>query len=151
MIQKFKAILKKNEMGGHFVDVPFDVEKVLGSKRPKVKALINGYTYRSSLFRMKTTNHLLGLRKDIRDTLKVKVGDILTFELELDTEERIVEIPPFLMELLIDEKLVNQFESLSYTLRRQYAGWVAEAKKMETRERRLDKVIWALKTRNKLN
>ncbi len=54
------------------------------------------------------------------------------------------------MELLIEENLVSQFESMSYTHRRGYAGWVAEAKKTETRERRLEKVIQALKTRTKL-
>lgn len=150
-MQKFKAILKKNEMGGHFVDVPFDVEKELGSKRPKVKAIINGIVYRGSLARMKTPHHILVVRKDIRKSIKAKEGDVLTIEVELDTEKRIVEIPPYLMELIISEKLVNQFESLSYTHRKEYAAWVAEAKKIETRERRLEKVIWALKTGIKLN
>jgi hypothetical protein len=151
MKQRFKAILRKNDMGGHFVDVPFDVEEKFGSKRPKVKALINGYPYRSSLFRMKTTHHLLGVRKDIRDALQVQVGDVLTIEVELDTEERIVEIPPYFMEILIGENLLSQFENLSFTHRREYVGWIAEAKKSETRERRLDKAIQALRTGKKLS
>ena len=70
-------------MGGHFVDVPFNVEEIFGSKRPKIKALINGHAYRGSLFRMKTANHLLGVRKDIRDALNVEVGDVLSIEVEL--------------------------------------------------------------------
>lgn len=148
---KFKAILRKNEMGGHFVDVPFDVEEAFGSKRPKIKALINGYAYRGSLFRMKTANHLLGVRKNIRDALKVQIGDVLTIEVELDTEERIVEIPPYFMEILIGENLLSQFENLSYTHRREYVGWISEAKKLETRERRLDKTILALRTGKKLS
>jgi len=45
-------------MGGHCIDVPFDVEKAFGSKRPKVKALINEFEYRGSLVRMKTINHI---------------------------------------------------------------------------------------------
>lgn len=150
MKQNFKAILKKNDKGGHFVDVPFDVEKIFGSKRPKIKALINGYAYRGSLFRMKTPHHLLGLRKDIREELKVQEGDLLSIEVELDTEERIVEVPPFLMEILISENLLSQFESLSYTHRREFVGWICEAKKMETRERRLKKAILALRAGKKL-
>jgi len=70
---------------------------------------------------------------------------------ELDTEERIVEIPPYFMELLIGKNLLNQFENLSYTHRREYAGWIAEAKKPETRERRLEKAIIALKTGTRLS
>ncbi len=87
MIQKFKAILKKNEMGGHFVDIPFDVEKEFGSKRPKIKAHINGIEYRGLLARMKTTHHILVVRKDIRDSINVEAGDILSIEVELDTKE----------------------------------------------------------------
>lgn len=151
MTQKFTAILRKNDMGGHYVDVPFDVEKSFGLKHPKIKAFINGFEYRGSLVRMKTVNHLLGVRKDIRDALKVQVGDVLTIEVELDTEERIVEIPPYFMEILIGENLLSQFENLSYTHRREYVGWIAEAKKPETRERRLDKAIMALKTGKKLS
>jgi uncharacterized protein YdeI (YjbR/CyaY-like superfamily) len=150
MKQKFKAILRKNEMGGHFVDVPFNVKETFGSKRPKIKALINGFEYRGSLVRMKTVNHILGVKKEIRDALKVQVGDVLTIEVELDTEERIVEIPPYFMEILIGENLLSQFENLSYTHRREYVGLIAEAKKPETRERRLDKAILALRTGKKL-
>jgi len=151
MAEKFKAILKKNDMGGHFVDLPFNVEETFGSKRLKIKALINGYAYRGSLIRLKTENHLLGVRKDIRDALKVKVGDVLNIEVELDTEERIVEVQPYLMEILIGENLLTRFENLSYTHQREYSGWVAEAKKHETRKRRIEKVIEALRSGKKLS
>lgn len=115
-------------------------------KHPKIKAFINGFEYRGSLVRMKTVNHILGVKKEICDALKVQEGDVLTIEVELDTEERIVDIPPYFLELLIGENLLSRFENLSYTHCREYVGWIAEAKKPETRERRLDKAIMALKT-----
>ena len=55
------------------------------------------------------------------------------------------------MEILIGEKLLIRFENLSYTHRREYVGWIAEAKKPETLERRLDKAILALRTEKKLS
>jgi hypothetical protein len=40
--QTFTAIIQNAGGGGAFVEVPFDVEKEFGSKRPKVKAMIEG-------------------------------------------------------------------------------------------------------------
>ena len=61
-------------------------------------------------------------------------GDRVTVEVELDTEPREVEVPPELAEALEPEpELRAFFDGLSYTHRREYAEWVAEAKREETR------------------
>ena len=38
----FTATIQNAGGGGAFVEIPFDVEKGFGSKRPKVKAMIEG-------------------------------------------------------------------------------------------------------------
>jgi hypothetical protein len=47
----FTAVIQDAGGGGVFVEVPFDVEKAFGSKRPKVKATIDGIPYRGALVR----------------------------------------------------------------------------------------------------
>ncbi len=64
--QTFTAPIKNAGGGGAYVEVPFDVEKVFGSKRPKVKALIEGIPYRGTLVRMGSECHMLPVLKDIR-------------------------------------------------------------------------------------
>ena len=63
----FKATIHNAGGGGAFVEVPFDVEKAFGSKRPRVKALIEGEPYRGLLVRMGGPNHMLiikGIRQN---------------------------------------------------------------------------------------
>ncbi len=45
-------------------------------------------------------NHYLGLKAAIMRELGKKAGDMVNVELEIDTEERVVEIPPELEKLL---------------------------------------------------
>lgn len=148
---KFEAPLKFMEKGGAYVEIPFDVEKEFGSKRPKIKALINGIEYRGLLVKMKTPCHILGVLKEIREKLNVQENDLLQIEVQLDTEERIIEIPPDFLDHLIDENLQGYFQNLAYTHRKEYIRWIEEAKKSETREKRLNKAIEMLNNNQMLS
>lgn len=149
MKHQFIAELKKGNLGGYYVDIPFDVEKEFGSKRPKIRALIHGIEYRGLLVRMKTPNHILVVLKAIREKLGFDEGDLLQIEIEKDTAERLVEIPIYFKESLQKENLLSYFENLAFTHRKEYVRWIKEAKKEETRHRRIAKAIEMLK--NKVN
>ena len=71
----FKAVIQNAGGGGAFVEVPFDVEQVLGSKRPKIKAMIEGVPYRGLLVRMGGLNHMLIILKGIREQIGKTFGD----------------------------------------------------------------------------
>ena len=132
--------------GGAFVEVPFDVEAAFGSKRPKVKAMIEGIPYRSTLMRMGTECHVLGILKEIREKIGKTFGDEVTITIEPDTEPRLVEIPEDLMKELKEDKEAKAFfDKLSYTHQKEYVRWVEEAKKEETRQNRIVKTIEMLK------
>lgn len=136
----------QNAGGGAFVEVPFDVEAIFGSKRPKVKALIEGVPYRGILTRMGTECHILGIRKEIREQIGKTFGDEIQVTVEPDLEERVIEIPKDLMkELKKDKEAKTFFDKLSYTHRKEYVTWVTEAKKEETRQNRIVKTIEMLK------
>jgi Bacteriocin-protection, YdeI or OmpD-Associated/Domain of unknown function (DUF1905) len=112
-----------------------------GAKRFPVVATVNGYTWRTSVARM-GGEFLVGLNKEVRTGAAVAAGDTVTLELALDTEPRTVEIPPALAEALdSDPEAKAIYEGLAFTHRKEYARWIAEAKRDETRERRLAKAL----------
>jgi hypothetical protein len=144
--QTFTAVIQNAGGGGAFVEVPFDVEKEFGSKRPKVKAMIEGVPYRSTLMRMGTECHIVGILKEIREQIGKTFGDEVTVTLEPDTEPRVIEIPKDLLkELKKDKEAQAFFDKLSYTHQKEYVRWVDEAKKEETRQNRIVKTITMLK------
>jgi hypothetical protein len=148
MTQKhtFTATIQYAGGGGAYVEVPFDVETAFGSKRPKVKALIEGVPYRGTLTRMGTDCHILGIRKEIREHIGKTLGDDVTITVEEDIEPRVVEIPPELAEAFEKEKeAAGYFYSLSYSHQKEYVGYITEAKKTETRTRRVAQTIEMLK------
>jgi hypothetical protein len=142
----FTGIIQNAGGGGAFVEVPFDVEEAFGSKRPKVKALIEGIPYRTTLMRMGSECHVLGILKNIREQIGKTFGDEVTVTIEPDTEPRVVEIAKDLMkELKKDKEAKAFFDKLSYTHQKEYVRWVEEAKKEETRQNRIAKTIEMLK------
>ncbi|HEX9332421.1 MAG TPA: YdeI/OmpD-associated family protein [Anaerolineales bacterium] len=144
--QTFTATIQNAGGGGAFVEVPFDVEKEFGSKKPKVKAVIEGVLYRGTLMRMGSERHILGVLKDIREQIGKTFGDEVTVTIEPDTEPRVIEIPKGLMkELKKDKEAKAFFDKLSYTHQKEYVRWVEEAKKEETRQNRIVKTIEMLK------
>ena len=144
--QTFTATIQNAGGGGAFVEVPFDVEKEFGSKRPKVKAMIEGIPYRGILTRMGSDCHILGVRKEIREQLGKTFGDALTVTVEPDTEPRVVEVPAELKQAFKTAKDAKSlFAKLSYTHQKEYVNWINEAKRQETRQNRIAKTIEMLK------
>ena len=146
----FKAVIQNAGGGGAYVEVPFDVEKAFGAKKPKVRAMIEGVPYRGILTRMGTECHLLVILKGIREQIGKSFGDEVKITVELDTEPRVLEVPKDLLkELKKDKDAQAFFDQLAHTHRREYVLWIEEAKKEETRSRRILKAIEMLKKKQK--
>ena len=147
----FTATIQNAGGGGAFVEVPFDVEKAFGSKKPKVRAMIEGVPYRGTLVRMGTECHLLLVLKSIREQVGKTFGDEIKVSVELDVEERVVTVPAELKRLFkSDKEAKSTFEKLSYTHQREYVTWINEAKREETRQNRIVKAIGMLKKGQKV-
>jgi hypothetical protein len=142
----FTARIQNAGGGGGFVEVLFDVETAFGTKRPKIKAMIEGVPYRGLLARMGGEHHMLIVLKGIREQIGKTFGDEVKVTVELDTEPRLIEIPPDLARALKKEKAAQaRFDSLSYTHRREYVTHITEAKREETRAKRIARTIEILK------
>jgi hypothetical protein len=140
-VVKFTAVLTPTPGagGGTFIPVPREVNDQLGLKgKPKVQAVIAGLPYRGSLMPMGDGTFCLGVLKSIQQAAGVKQGDTIEVLLELDTEPRIVEPPADLAEALAkDKSAAAAWEKLSFTNQKEMARSLEEAKKPETRKKRL--------------
>jgi antitoxin component of MazEF toxin-antitoxin module len=142
----FTTILQKR---GPAAAVVLDDEQVgdlgEGAKRFPVLATVNGYTWRTSVARM-GGEFLVGLPREVRAGAGAEAGDTVEVTVELDTEPREVEVPDALAAALErDADAKTAFDGLAYTHRKEYARWVAEAKREETRERRVAKALEMLR------
>jgi Bacteriocin-protection, YdeI or OmpD-Associated/Domain of unknown function (DUF1905) len=127
--------------GGHAVVVPKEVATTFTSKRPPVLAQVNGVEYRSRLMVYGGKSYL-GLRKDLLRELGVDVGDQVEIELAEDHQERVVVEPPELTQALAANATAKAaYDKLAFTHRNEYARWIDEGKKPETRADRVAKTI----------
>jgi hypothetical protein len=116
-----------------------------GAKRFPVVATVNGYTWRTTVTRM-GGEFLLGLNRAVRQDAGVEAGDTVEVKLELDSAPREVEVPTPLADALAgDSEARAAFDRLSYTHRKEFARWIDEAKRDETRRRRLAKAVEMLR------
>ena len=146
---KFRARLRSDPKGsGVYVPIPPQVASALGLRgRPKIQSVIAGHPYRGSLMPM-PDGFGLGVLKAIQEAENLKPGDSITFELDVDTAPRVIEPPPDLAKALAgDGRAAASWEKLSYTNKREIAMSLEEAKKPETRERRLAAALSKLTTR----
>ena len=146
---RFRAILQLDPTGaGTFIRVPRELNAKLGLKgRPKISAVIAGHPYRGSLMPMGDGTFCLGVLKAIQQAAGVTRGDTITVELALDTAPRVIDPPHDLAQVLArDKRAAAAWEKLSYTNRREMARSLEEAKKPDTRERRLTAALEKLRS-----
>src|ERR1700728_961915 len=112
-----------------------------GAKRFPVVATVNGYTWRTSVTRMKG-EFLLGLSREVRDGTGAQIGDEVEVTVELDQAPREVEVPEALAAALAaDPEAKASFDRMAFTHRKEYARWIADAKQEQTRQRRLGQAL----------
>jgi hypothetical protein len=116
-----------------------------GAKRFPVRATVNGYTWRTTVVRMRR-EFLLGLSKAVREAAGAQAGDTGGGVPAPDTAPREVEVPEALAAALNgDPVAAAAFEKLAFTHRKEFAGWIDDAKKDETRSRRVTQALEMLR------
>jgi uncharacterized protein YdeI (YjbR/CyaY-like superfamily) len=106
-----------------------------------VVATVNGYGWRTSVTRMRG-EFLLGMSRAVREAAGVEAGDTVDVALELDVAPREVEPPEALISALAADPVAKAaFDGLAYTHRKEYARWIDEAKREETRRRRVAQAL----------
>ena len=116
------------------------VERLASGKRPPVKVTIRGYTYRSTVAVMEG-KYMVGVAAEHRTAAGVSAGDALDVTIELDAVDRTVDIPADLAAALQEADAIDRFERLAFSHRKEHVRAVEEAKRPETRARRIAKTV----------
>ncbi len=128
---------------------PEIIEKLGAGKKPPIKVTINGFTYRSTVAVMGGA-FMVGVNAENRVGAKVKGGDKIDVTIELDTEERVVDVPVDFQKILNKiPEAKKKFTSLSYSGKKQLVAPIADAKTEETKQRRIEKALSVLTEKNK--
>ncbi len=145
IVKKFIGIIEDPglDVDAAFILFPYDVQKIFGTRgQVKVKVTFDGYPYRGILSVMGGGQHAILLRKDVRKAIAKTIGDKVNVVVEQDLEERMVDLPKVLQDLLTkNSKAKAFFDTLSFTNRKEYAVWIASAKKEETLVKRLEATL----------
>jgi Bacteriocin-protection, YdeI or OmpD-Associated/Domain of unknown function (DUF1905) len=143
---RFRATILSSGKTAAGIEVPAAIVEALGSSRkPAVRVTINGYTYRSTVATMGGV-FMVGVSNEVRRGAGVAAGEDVDVEMELDTEPREVTVPPDLATALDRDAGARQaFEGLSYSNKRRIVEPIDDAKTPETRQRRIDKSVDALR------
>ena len=121
-----------------FIPLNFDPKPVFGKVRAPVKVTLNGYTYRSTIAAMGGPP-CIPLRKSNREAAGLQGGETIEVRLDLDTATREVTPPADLLQALNAKPgALQRWRELSYSHQREHVEAIEEAKKPETRSRRIE-------------
>lgn len=141
---RFRGRLEEARGGGELVMLPPEVVEKLGGGRARipVKGTVQGHAFRYCTMPMGDGRHCIGIYKAVRMAELLELGDMVQIDIERDSGERAVDVPADLARALDAERgLRGMFDSLSYTTRKELARGVEEAKKAETRQRRIEAAL----------
>jgi hypothetical protein len=138
-VPRFRAELKVEGKTATYVVVPLDVPAVFGRERPPVRGTVNGAALRSTIAKY-GNDYFLPINRQLREAAGAAAGDTVDMELELDPKPRIVRLPKDLAAAL-DAEARASFDRMSYSHRKEYVDWIKEAKREDTRRRRIAKAV----------
>lgn len=119
------------------------VDELGGGKRAAVRVRIGDREARLRLGVMGGKN-LVGLSKAARAELGVEIGDTVDAEIELDADDRVIEVPTDLASALDAAGAHAAFDALSPSRRKEFVRGIVEAKQPATRERRVQAAVDAV-------
>jgi len=140
---EFEAVVEAGRGGGALVRLPDDAADHFGTRgRFPVRATFNGVAYRGSTMPMGDGTFCLGVTKAVQAETGVRPGGRVSVVVERDEEERTVALPVELADALARHpEAAARFERMPFTHRREYAEWIASAKRPETRQRRVERAL----------
>jgi hypothetical protein len=127
--------------GTCFIPVPFDPRSVFGKVRAPVTVTLKDYTFRSTIAVMGGAM-CIPFRASHREATGLQGGETVSVTIALDTAIRKVKPPADLVRALKARRGAwERWRRLSYTHQKEHVEAIMEAKKPETRARRVAKAV----------
>ena len=139
---RFQAELVKRGPALCF-DLPKEVSGKIGhTGRLPVTGTLNSYPISTSVFPSDEGGFFVMVGKDVQKFAGVKVGDTVRVTLDVDSASQAVEVPEDLAAALArSEAAKTAFDRLAPSHQSEYVEWIEEAKRPETRARRIEKTV----------
>lgn len=130
-----------------FVVVPDEVYREFGQARPKVRGTLGGVAFRGTIHRSSGVPRMV-VKRELLERIGASKGDVVEVRIELDHEPRTVDVPAELEAVFEeDRQLADLYSRMSPSLRRAWATYVGEAKRPETRLRRVERAREGIRDR----
>ena len=131
----------KNTAG---IEVPGEVlDRLGGGKRPLIWVTVKQHTYRSAIGFM-DGKPMIPLSAANRKSAGVEGGETVEITVRLDLEPRTVVLPKDFKAALVEAEVLGAFEKAAPSMQKEYVRQVEEAKAVETRQRRIAKIVGRL-------
>jgi len=112
--------------------------------RPPVAITINGHTWRGRVALMRG-QRLIGVSAANRAAARIAEGDVVEVDLQLDREPREIDLPSDLANALNQASAARAaFDRLAFGLKRKHVVEIQNAKSVDVRRRRIDKLVASL-------
>lgn len=140
--QEFTATLDLHGKTATGIEVPAAVVEALGGgKRPAVVAELGKHRYRTTIASMRG-KFLIPVSAENREAAGLEAGDEVRVRITLDEKPREVAVPEdFAAAMAANPPARERFDALAFTHRKEHIRAIEEAKKAETRQRRIEKAI----------
>jgi hypothetical protein len=136
-VKRFTVELQRVQKSATMFEIPFGLEEAFGCRRPPVSVTIRGHTWRTTPGVYDGVGYVV-VNRAVKAATGVDAGDRVRVAMELDTKPRTVRVPTDLRAALAgDPEVKAAFDAMSFTHRREYVEWIDEAKRPETRARRV--------------
>jgi hypothetical protein len=107
-----------------------------------VKGTVDGVVFGSSLMPRGKGLLFLVVNGSLREQIRKRAGDTVEVRMELDASPSPIVVPPALQHALSKDPVARrQFEALAPSHRKAFSQWVANAKREETRSRRITQSV----------
>ncbi len=121
--------------------VPFSVQELYGTNgRINVKGSVDGHPFTGILLPSRN-GHYLVFNRELRTQCEKHCGDTVCVEMQLDNSPRTVEIPAFIRQAVESKGLLSAFIVLPDYIKREDIKRIEDAKRDETREKRLTTLL----------
>jgi hypothetical protein len=149
----FRATIEKGDLAPNswcFVVVPDEIAGALDGAR-RVRGTIAGKPFEGALQSRGGGRKTLLVKRELRDLLGLVPGDVVDVAVEPDVRPRTIDVPDELAAALDDHPHVARaFAALAPSHRREYADWIAQAKKPETKRARVERALSMIPVKQRL-
>jgi bifunctional DNA-binding transcriptional regulator/antitoxin component of YhaV-PrlF toxin-antitoxin module len=124
-----------------FVTVPTEIVRALGTAR-RITGTIADHPFEGALIARAAGVKRVLVTRDVREALQIGPGQRIEVVVAPDRRPREVTLPPELATALeCHPAVASAFSALAPSHQREYADWIAQAKKPETKAARIERAL----------